>query len=159
MFLMLFGDFALAIWSVAVGAFLCAVYDVFRLFRLRRKQNAVLLFVSDLTFCTIAALSMLLLFFNLSYGRMRAYSFVLAFVGFLIWRFTVSRFVMAFMLKLINAVCKLLNSIKMRVIRAYKRMSCRIYTVCYCKTAVADIKKRKEQEYDTKKTDARQSDN
>ena len=150
---------ALALWSVALGAFLCAVYDVFRLFRLRRKQNAVLLFFCDFAFCVISAVCMSVLFFNLSYGRMRAYSFVFVLIGFLIWRFTVSRFVMSLMLKFITMACRIMNSIKMRVIGVCKHISRRIYTSVYCKRALADARlfmklKRKEEENDTEKTDA-----
>lgn len=131
---------ALALWSVAVGAFLCVVYDIFRVFRLRRKQNSFVLFICDLVFCLIATVCMLVLFFNLSFGRMRAYAFVFAAAGFLAWRSTVSRLVMTLLLRLIVAIEKLLNSIKMRVSYASKRMSRRIYTSRYCKITVRTIK-------------------
>ncbi|MBO5869281.1 MAG: spore cortex biosynthesis protein YabQ [Clostridia bacterium] len=144
---------ALAFWSVVVGAFLCAVYDVFRLFRLRRKQNGVLLFVCDFAFCLISAIVMLVLFFNLSYGRMRAYAFVFALIGFLIWRMTASRLVMSLMYKIITATCKVLNLIKMRVCVIVKHILRRIYTIRYCNKTVAKIEvKRKEQKNDRKET-------
>ncbi len=130
---------ALAVWSLIVGAFLCAVYDIFRLFRLCRRQNALLLFFCDLLFCLFATVCLLLLFFNLSYGRMRLYAFALSVAGFLIWRFTVSRFVMSLLLKLIKRAEKILNSIKMRVIAKGKRISRRIYTKRYCKNAVKTV--------------------
>ncbi len=105
----------LALASLCVGAFLCAVYDVFRLFRLVREQNGVALFLSDLLFCIIASLCMTVLFFNLSFGRMRAFAFVFALIGFLIWRSTVGRVVMLLMKKLLAILKKLLNSIKTRL--------------------------------------------
>lgn len=155
----MYSEFALALWSVIVGAFLCAVYDVFRLFRLRRKQNAVLLFVCDIVFSVISAVCTAVLFFNLSYGRMRAYSFLLIAVGFLIWRFTVSRAVMRLMLVLINALSKILNSIKMRVLAIIKLNARRIYTICSCRGIIAEARKikpkRKENQNDTEKTVAR----
>ncbi|MBQ3230010.1 MAG: spore cortex biosynthesis protein YabQ [Clostridia bacterium] len=123
----------LALWSVALGAVLCAVYDIFRLFRLRKKQNAVLLFVCDVAFCVIAAVSVLLLFFNLSFGRMRAYSFVLIAVGFAAWRLTVSRFVIAMMQKLIAFTERLINSIITRAKAKLKLVARKIYTKHYCK--------------------------
>lgn len=131
----------LALWSVALGALLCAVYDIFRIFRLRRKQNAVLLFVSDVAFCFIAAVSVLILFFNLSFGRMRAYSFVLIAVGFAIWRFTVSRLVIALMLKLIVFSERLLNSIITRAKAKIKLFVRKIYTRSYCRKNEALAKK------------------
>ncbi|MBQ8895536.1 MAG: spore cortex biosynthesis protein YabQ [Clostridia bacterium] len=155
----LFSQFALALWSLAVGAFLCAVYDIFRLLRLRRKQNALVLFLCDLLFCAIAAVCAMLLFFNLSYGKMRAYSFVLIAFGFMAWRLTVSRFVMSLLNRLLTVVSKILNSIKMRVLGIIKLCSRRIYTAVYCKRAIASARKlkpeRKENENDTEKTVAR----
>lgn len=147
---------ALALWSVILGAFLCAVYDVFRLFRLRRKQNAVMLFICDVLFCLISALSLLILFFNLSFGRMRAYAFVLCLIGFLIWRFTVSRFVMTLMGKLFDFVSRILHSLKMHIVFIYKRIARHAYTSAYCRKAVSDLKnlkfKRKEEKNDTEET-------
>ena len=129
----------LALWSVVGGAFLCAVYDVFRIFRLRKSQNGILLFISDVVFCIIASCSMTVLFFNLSYGKMRAYAFAFAIVGFLIWRVTVSRVAILLLNKLIDRFEKLLNSIITRVTFIIKRISRRIYTSIYCNKAVKSV--------------------
>ena len=127
---------ALAAWAFVLGAFLCAVYDVFRLFRLNRKQNAILLFFSDILFCVFSTVCLLILFFNLSYGRVRFYALAITFIGFLVWRFTVSRLVMMLINKLLGRIKKLLTSIKMRISVKLKRLSRRIYTKNYCKKAV-----------------------
>lgn len=132
---------ALALWSVALGAFLCAVYDVFRMLRLRKKQNGFVLFLCDLLYCAIATVCMLIMFFNLSYGRVRAYAFVFAFFGFLAWRFTVSRVVISLCLRLIKRVEKLLNLIKTRVAAIALRLARRIYTAHYCAATVKKIKR------------------
>lgn len=161
----LFAHTALALWAVVVGAFLCAVYDVFRVFRLRRKQKTAVLFVCDFVFSLICTVCMLLLFFNLSYGRMRAYAFACALVGFLIWRFTVSRVFIALVQKLLSFAGRTFNSIKMRVSAIVSRVSRRIYTKFYCRRLVsvarngAFIKKRKEIKDDRKETGPHQSDN
>ena len=131
----LINEWRLALWSLIVGAFLCVVYDLFRLPRLIKRQSGLMLFVSDLLFCIIASLSMLLLFFNLSSGKMRGYSFALALLGFLAWRFTVSFAVITLLRRLISAVNKLLNSIKMRACAVLNRAKRRIYTKIYCKYA------------------------
>lgn len=146
----------LALWSLAVGAFLCVVYDLFRITRLRHKQNAVVLFISDFVYCIIAAITMTVLFFNLSYGRMRAYAFAFAIIGFLVWRVTVSRLAITLLNKLIDRIEKLLNSIIMRVSVVITRIARRIYTSVYCNTAVKSASngcslliKRKENENET----------
>ena len=130
---------ALAVWSVMLGAFLCAVYDVFRLFRLVRKQNAVIVFISDFIFCIFSAVCLLILFFNLSYGKVRFYALAFVIVGFMVWRFTVSRLVMMLLLKLIRQVKRLLASIKMRIDERLKRLLRRIYTKRYCRYAVRNV--------------------
>lgn len=138
------------LWSLVAGAFLCAVYDLFRITRLRRRQNAVLLFVCDFAFCMVATCVMLLLFFNLSYGRVRGYAFAFAVIGFLTWRFTVSRLVIKLILLALNAAERLLNSVKMRVRRVVLRLMRRIYTACYCFNALNSVKKMKFKRKDIK---------
>ena len=153
-------SYLVVIWSLAIGVFLCAVYDIFRITRLRKKQNAVTLFVFDLLFCIIATCSFLLLFFNLTYGRVRVYSFVFALIGFLIWRSTVSCLVIGIILRVIKIAEKLLNSIKMRVRSFVVLASRRIYTGYYCCNTANKAKsgfglmklKGKEKEYEQKKT-------
>ncbi|MBR5286647.1 MAG: spore cortex biosynthesis protein YabQ [Clostridia bacterium] len=130
---------ALAMWSVILGAFLCAVYDVFRLLRQIRRQNVIFVFIGDFLFCIFSAVCLLILFFNLSYGRVRFYALVLAIVGFMVWRFTVSRLVMTLLLKLIRRIKKFLTSIKMRVDARFLRLMRRIYTKRYCRNAVRNV--------------------
>lgn len=132
---------ALALWSLAVGAFLCAVYDVFRLSRLLHRQNGVLLFLLDFFYCMIATAVMCVMFFNLSYGRMRAFSFVLTAIGFLIWRFTVSNLVMSLMKRLVRLVAGILNSITTRLRAAVSLAVGHIKTYAYCKKTVASVKR------------------
>ena len=121
--------------------FLCGVYDVFRVFRLRRTQRGIVLFVCDFAFCMVATIAMLLLFFNLSYGKARAYGFLFALLGFLLWRFTVSKIYMALILKIIVLTEKLLTSIKMRVLAVALRLARRTYTEIYCRSLVNKSRK------------------
>ena len=158
--------YLVVLWSLVIGAFLCATYDLFRITRLTKKQNPITLFIFDLLFCIIAACSFLLLFFNLTYGRVRVYSFVFALVGFLVWRFTVSRLVIGIILRVIKITKKLLNSIKMRVCFKITLASRRIYTYNYCsrtedkaKNGFALMLKGKEKEDEQKKTCTHQSCN
>lgn len=134
-------DDALALWAFVCGGFLCAVYDIFRIIRFNRKSNALIVFFGDILFCIIAALTMLILFFNLSFGSPRVYAFVFAFLGFLAWRFTLSRILMAVMDKLDRLVRRMLRSIKMRVSALYQRLYRRLYTRLYCRKTLAQAKK------------------
>ncbi len=123
---------AIAIWSVALGCFLCVVNDFFRAFRLGKRQNPVLVFFSDLLFCLIAASSFAILFFNLSFGRMRAYAFVFGGLGFLIWRMTVSRLFMLMLKKLYSLASRILNSIINGIREFLKSLLLHINTRLYC---------------------------
>lgn len=157
-------DIALAVWSVVTGCFLCCVYDVFRISRLRKKQNFIVLFLCDMAFCGIATVSMLVLFFNLSFGSPRFYAFLFALAGFLAWRFTISRFVMFFIQKLLDLLERILNLIKMRAMSLLKRIYRLIYTKKYCRCTVAKSKngfnlKGKEFKNVTKEADEGKSDN
>ena len=128
--------FALSAASFVLGAFLCAVYDVFRIFRLRREFNSAVLFVSDVVYSLIASLSFLILYFNFTYGRVRVYAFVISLLGFLAWRFTVSRFVISLVMRLVDFSLRVLNSSKMRVFALLKRVSRCVYTAFYCRDTV-----------------------
>lgn len=61
---------------------------------------------------------------------------------------------MSFMRSVVTAVNALLNSAKMRVGLAIKKLMRRIYTANYCKRNIKVIK-RKEKENDGKKADSR----
>ncbi|MBR4799027.1 MAG: spore cortex biosynthesis protein YabQ [Clostridia bacterium] len=84
----------LALWSAACGGSLCAVYDVFRLFRTGRKPGGVRLFFADLLYCVFVYAAFALLFFNLTHGKVRWFAFAFAAGGFGLWRITVSRLFM-----------------------------------------------------------------
>ncbi len=129
-------SFALVVASFVLGAVLCAVYDLFRVFRLRRKTNAVLLFVSDIVYSAIVSLSLLLLYFNFTYGRVRVYAFAVVLLGFLAWRFTVSRLAINLCLRFMDFAARVLNSSKMRIVRFLKRTLRRIYTDFYCRFTI-----------------------
>lgn len=121
---------AMVVWSLIIGAVLCGIYDVFRVMRLRKKQNSILLFINDFSFCIIATVFMLLMFFNLSYGRVRAYAFLFVFIGFMVWRYTISRLYMAVISKILEITDKILTSIKIRVSPYVKKASRKIYKTC-----------------------------
>ena len=131
---------ALALWSLALGGLLCAVYDVFRLFRLCRKQNPFMLFFADIAFSLISAILTSLLFFNFSNGKMRAYPLMLMLVGFLIWRFTVSALIMQAMKRIFMRVRSLLGSARRYVILLIRLFVRKIATIIYCKRTLKSIR-------------------
>ncbi len=131
----------LAVWSFVCGVLLCGIYDIFCVSRLIKKQKALILFINDFLFCIIAALVMLILFFNLSFGEPRMYAFLFAFLGFTLWRYTVSRFYIWLIRRAVEFMSNLLNSIKMRIIALVKRALRLIYSGFYCRQTIENSKK------------------
>lgn len=127
---------SLWLWSLIAGAFLCAVYDLFRVFRLIRPMGQIRLFVADFLFCVISAVVMLVLFFNLTYGRVRLYVVLFALPGFLVWRLTVSRLFIALAFKVVRTAERLVAIVKESSKNLWKRFSKRIKTKIYCRAVV-----------------------
>ncbi len=131
----------LAVWSFVCGVLLCGIYDIFCVSRLIKKQKALILFINDFLFCIIAALVMLILFFNLSFGEPRMYAFLFALLGFTLWRYTVSRFYIWLIRRVVEFMSNLLNLIKMRIIGLVKRALRLIYSGIYCRRTIENSKK------------------
>lgn len=136
-----FDSTLLALWAVAVGAFLCAVYDLFRVFRLRKRQNSVLLFFSDVAFSLVCAVSMLVLFFNLSYGKMRLYAFACVLLGFLAWRFTLSRLYIMIIKAVIAFAERFFSAVLRKISVLFFAISRRISTFFYCNSVSRGFRK------------------
>lgn len=137
------GDFfrtSLGLWAFLSGAFLCCVYDVLRVFRLRTKPNALVLFLCDFAFCLFATLVMLILFFNFSFGRVRVYAFFFVLLGFLLWRFTLGRLLVGAFGKLLDYFFRLVVKFKACCKRALKSLIRIIKTKIYCRKTVKKSK-------------------
>ncbi len=131
----------LAVWSLVIGAVLCAFYDILRAFRLGRRTRALTLFVSDFAFCLISALLMLVMFYNLTFGRIRAYAFVFMLVGFLIWRFTVGKVFISIVWRIIIFLQRILSSVKTRIFAVWRIIARYIHTKNYCRVYIKRIKR------------------
>jgi len=131
---------SLALWAFVAGLFLCAVYDVFRVLRLRRKVNGLVLFLADFAFCLVCTAVMLVLFFNLSFGKVRVYAFVFAVLGFFLWRKTVG----LLFVTLVGKVIDFINGVALAVRTCLKRMllnaSRYLKTKIYCRRVVKKSK-------------------
>ena len=60
----------------------------------RSRLLSVLIFAEDFIFCLVAAVAMILLFYQINNGKLRAWAFPMAGVGFYLYRITVGRLVM-----------------------------------------------------------------
>ena len=75
--------------ALSVGAALGAFYDVFRLLRLAFRHHWLTIFLEDLLFCTVAAVSVFLLLLEVRNGGIRMFLLVGAAGGFFLWYHTV----------------------------------------------------------------------
>ncbi len=73
------------LWSVALGGVLGAVYDGFRIGRILKKKAWITVFLEDLLFAFIAALSTAFCFTLTNYGQVRLFLLVGEGLGFLLY--------------------------------------------------------------------------
>ena len=78
--------------SFLLGAFLCLIYDLFRLDRIVFKRSTFVVVIEDIFFWIIAAfLTFCLLLLNTN-GQIRTYILIIEGIGFVVFYFTVSKF-------------------------------------------------------------------
>ena len=75
--------------ALSVGAVLGAFYDVFRLLRLAFRHHWLTIFLEDLLFCTVAAVSVFLLLLEGRNGGIRMFLLAGVAGGFFLWYHTV----------------------------------------------------------------------
>ena len=98
-----------------MGVLLSLLWDGFRILHLATGKNRsdpprlVSLFLGDVVYALIAAVSMILLTYYVNFGRFRWFSFAGAGLGFFSWRATGGRVLMAFADRLLCALRALLS--------------------------------------------------
>lgn len=117
--------FTLLFASVITGIFLGMVYDLFRISRMFFLKNRIIIFIEDLIFCFVCALSFILIFYNYSFGQMRAYAFLGGIGGFCAYYFTLGRFT--------RSVCERIYAfVSPKIRRLRYRIKCKAYTIKKC---------------------------
>lgn len=81
------------LWAVVLGGGLGTVYDWFRVGRILKKKASLTVFLEDLLFSLIAALSTAFYFTLTNYGQVRLFLLVGEGAGFLLYHHTVGAFV------------------------------------------------------------------
>ena len=89
----------LLLWAFALGFLLALVYDLLRLFRVKKRLSrkwlaflhALWVSVSDFVFFLFGGIAMAILFFVKNYGKVRPSAFLMAVLGFLFCRVTLSK--------------------------------------------------------------------
>ncbi len=76
---------------------------------MRVTARDVALFFTDIIFCTVSALAVIILLYHLNYGEVRAFSLISAFAGFVIYRKTIGRPLLFLMKRVIILLKKVLK--------------------------------------------------
>ncbi len=106
----------LALYSVPIGLFLGAIYDILRLARLPFGKIGV--FFTDILQTFLCFLAVQILLFNFWNGKIRVYPFLICFLSFVLYRATIGRLTTAAYLKL-SSYIKPRLLYKVAVVRGY----------------------------------------
>lgn len=106
----------LALYSVPLGFFLGAVYDIFRLVRIPFGKLGVL--VADTLFAFACFVSVQILLFNFWSGKIRLYPFVICFVSLVLYRVTIGRMFTAVGIKISSYITPRVNYV-LRAVKGY----------------------------------------
>lgn len=79
------------LYSLALGGILCAFYDTIRATRKIGLNSAVAVFVGDLVFWLVSAVTVFLFLIAVTNGEIRGYVIFFCTAGFLIYRFTIGK--------------------------------------------------------------------
>ncbi|MBO4453059.1 MAG: spore cortex biosynthesis protein YabQ [Clostridia bacterium] len=134
------GGLILALWSFPTGAFLCAVYDCVRVARKVFGSGRIAVFVTDLLFCLFSSAVFSVLFFNTVNGKVRLYAIAIAAAGFYVWRKTAGRIVTAAMLRLAEALKRIVSSAARSLLLVLKRIERSLSTFIYCRSTLRAAK-------------------
>ncbi|MHC1694443.1 MAG: spore cortex biosynthesis protein YabQ [Eubacteriales bacterium] len=96
------------LYSLSVGAFICVLYDLFRILRMMFGAGKILLFLEDLLFCLLATGIIIIFLFYANSGEIRWFAMAGAFIGFFVYYNTISRFIIFLLMKLIRLVKRVL---------------------------------------------------
>ena len=100
--------------SLFLGAFLVAVYDIFRILRILIKHKNIFVHIQDFFFWTFATIFIYYIYYQYYYGQIRAFFLVFMLLGAFLYANTLSRFLLFFVNALKNRLKKVRKKGKMK---------------------------------------------
>ncbi len=122
------GQYHTILISIAVGAALCLIYDVFRVFRLTHRPSYASVFIQDVLYCVICAIITYGLLLVRASGALRVYPLVGEVVGFLICRFTLSRVIMIISRKAVLVIRRIALAVDRAIFAPTRRLGAYVVT-------------------------------
>ena len=105
-----------SLYALLLGAALGVVYDVFRVLRLVGFKAFLLVFLEDILFFAICAISIFSFYMQFSDGKFRIYIFILAVTGFIIYFLTLGKLVFFVIQKIYKFVMKIIKWIYKKLV-------------------------------------------
>lgn len=111
------------LYSAALGGIYCIIYDFLRALRKEIKFGTAAVFVSDILYSLICAVTCFCFLLAVTGGQPRGYVFAGAAVGFLVTRLTASPIVALVFCKALRAVCFVFKWISTLLSRFFTRIT------------------------------------
>ena len=100
--------------SLFLGAFLVAVYDVFRILRILIKHKNIFVHIQDFLFWIFAAIFIYYVYYQYYYGQIRGFFLIFMLLGAFLYANTLCRFLLFFIDMLKNRLKKAAKKGKMK---------------------------------------------
>lgn len=109
-------------YSVLLGLALGVIYGVLKIIRIAFFSNKISVFISDIFFMLVAAMSVFYFSLAFLYGYIRIYVFIGCITGFLLYRCTLGKVTSMLYCPLINFIKKILGKIKLKLKKITKKL-------------------------------------
>lgn len=106
--------------SMAVGAGLAMVYDLFRIARRAVRHSYAVMSGEDLLFWILAGVATFFFFLFLNEGKFRLYTVLGIFIGIMVYRMTLSRLLVPFFGKIIEKILKTVSNSLKKLVNRYR---------------------------------------
>lgn len=106
--------------SMAVGAGLAMVYDLFRIARRAVRHSYAVMSGEDLLFWILAGVTTFFFFLFLNEGKFRLYTVLGIFIGIMVYRMTLSRLLVPFFGKIIKKILKIVTNSLKKLVNSYR---------------------------------------
>ena len=128
------GQLITGLYSLALGAVLCAFYDIFRAFRKAGADSFISVFIGDIVFWLVSAVAVFLFLIAVTNGEIRGYVILFCIAGFLLYRITIGKAVFFLLCKLLFFGAGIRRGIS-KILAGFSSLIVKITGFFLCKTA------------------------
>lgn len=96
--------------AIYLGALMCFVYDILRIFRRIRTRGTVAVGIEDIICWFVAAIIMFVFIYKYNNGNIRAYIIVAMVIGIFVYEGAIGKFVVKYLTLLIKKILSLIDN-------------------------------------------------